>query len=73
MILHSFSGGFYIIATETKMTISFRNSQHPADYQRISDFLIANYQPGNQNGNWLEPAWEYMHYHPALQPECLAL
>ncbi|MDX9992686.1 MAG: hypothetical protein RBS68_11655 [Anaerolineales bacterium] len=55
------------------MTISFRNCQHPADYQCISDFLIANHQPGSQNGNWLKPAWEYMHYHPALQPERLAL
>lgn len=54
------------------MSISFHNYQHPEDYQRISDFLIANHQPGNLDGNWLEPAWEYMHYHPALQPEHLS-
>jgi GNAT superfamily N-acetyltransferase len=54
------------------MDISFRNYQHPEDYQRISGFLIANHQPGNQDGNWLEPAWEYMHFHPALQPEHLS-
>jgi GNAT superfamily N-acetyltransferase len=57
---------------ENSMTLAFRNYQHPADYQRISDFLIANHQPGNQDGNWLEPAWEYMHFHPALQPEHLS-
>ena len=53
------------------MTISFRKYQHPHDYQRISQFLIENYQPGNQDGNWLEPEWEYMHGHPYLQPEHL--
>ncbi len=53
------------------MTISFRHYQHPQDYQRISQFLIENYQPNNQDGNWLEPAWEYMHGHPYLQPEHL--
>jgi GNAT superfamily N-acetyltransferase len=40
---------------------------HPArDYQRVSEFLITHHQPGNADGNWLEPAWEYMHSHPAL-------
>lgn len=53
------------------MTISFRNYHHHHDYQHISQFLIENYQPGNSDGNWLEPAWEYMHGHPYLQPEYL--
>ena len=53
------------------MTISFRNYEYPQDYQNISDFLIAHYQPGNRDGNWLEPAWEYMHGHPALEPQHL--
>jgi GNAT superfamily N-acetyltransferase len=48
-----------------------RPYQHPADYERVSRFLTACHQPGNQDGNWLEPAWEYMHFHPALQPEHL--
>lgn len=26
----------------------------------------AHHQPGNLDGNWLEPAWEYMHGHPCL-------
>lgn len=54
------------------MPISFRNYHHPEDYQRVSDFLINNYQPGNRDGNWLEPAWEYMHGHPGLEPQFLA-
>jgi ribosomal protein S18 acetylase RimI-like enzyme len=53
------------------MSLSFRNYEHPQDYQRISDFLIENYKSGNRDGNWLEPAWEYMHGHPYLQPEHL--
>jgi hypothetical protein len=46
------------------MTIKFRNYQHPDDYNKISEFLIANYKPGNADGNWIEPIWEYMHSHP---------
>lgn len=48
------------------MTITLRSYNHAQDYPRISDFLITHYQPGNTDGNWIEPAWEYMHFHPAL-------
>jgi hypothetical protein len=55
--------------------ISIHSYNHVEDYQRVSDFLIANYQPNNADGNpgalsrgnWIEPAWEYMHFHPALE------
>lgn len=53
------------------MKITLRHYEDPQDYQKISKFLIENYQPGNKDGNWLEPAWEYMHGHPFLQPEHL--
>lgn len=43
----------------------------PADFKLVSDFLIANYQPGVQDGNWLQPAWEYMHTHPSLDKSSL--
>ena len=48
------------------MSIQVRQYRHIYDYQRVSDFLIEHYQPGNQDGNWVEPAWEYMHGHPGL-------
>ncbi|MBN1919985.1 MAG: GNAT family N-acetyltransferase [Anaerolineae bacterium] len=48
------------------MTIQFRHYHHASDYALVSDFLITHYQPDNQDGNWIEPAWEYMHFHPAL-------
>ena len=50
------------------MTTTFRHYHHIHDYQRISQFLTQHHQPGNADGNWLEPAWEYMHSHPALEP-----
>ena len=54
------------------MTVTFRSYRDPADYSRVSRFLIAHFQPGNQDGNWLEPAWEYMHSHPHLDATALS-
>ena len=48
------------------MTTTFRHYHHLEDYQNVDDFLIQNYQPDNQDGNWVEPAWEYMHFHSLL-------
>lgn len=53
------------------MSLTFRTYQHPEDYQVISAFLIRHYQPANQDSNWLEPTWEYMHGHPALEVQFL--
>lgn len=54
------------------MTVQFRYYSHPDDYKRVSDFLIQHHQPGNLDGNWIEPAWEYMHYHPYLDSSSLS-
>ena len=48
------------------MRIVFRNYNSLKDYQRVNNFLVAHYQRDNQDGNWLQPAWEYMHAHPNL-------
>ena len=53
------------------MAVQFRNYKDPDDYWRVDKFLIQHHQPGNQDGNWLEPAWEYMHYHPLLDSASL--
>lgn len=53
------------------MKLTFRNYQYPGDYQKVSEFLIKHHQPGNLDGNWLEPAWEYAHFHPLLDISCL--
>jgi GNAT superfamily N-acetyltransferase len=53
------------------MTIHFRHYHHPDDYKWVNDFLITHYQPGNRDGNWLAPAWEYMHFHSMLDSQSL--
>jgi GNAT superfamily N-acetyltransferase len=49
----------------------FRQYEYPADYERVCEFLVAHYQPGNADGNWLQPTWEYMHFHPSLDSSSL--
>jgi GNAT superfamily N-acetyltransferase len=53
------------------MAIELRPYAHPTDYRLVSDFLIANHLPGNLDGNWLQPRWEYMHSHPSLDETVL--
>jgi GNAT superfamily N-acetyltransferase len=53
------------------MTIKFRNYNGQDDYIRIDEFLIEHYQPGNADGNWIEPMWEYMHFHSSLDSASL--
>lgn len=53
------------------MKITLRNYNHAEDYRLVSEFLIRHHQAGNIDGNWIEPAWEYMHFHPALEPSHL--
>jgi GNAT superfamily N-acetyltransferase len=55
------------------MTISCRAYDRACDYPRVSEFLIKHHRPGNTDGNWLEPAWEYMHYHPMLDVSSLGM
>jgi GNAT superfamily N-acetyltransferase len=53
------------------MQVTRRQYNHVEDYEQVSDFLIRHYQPGNMDGNWVEPAWEYMHHHGLLNSDCL--
>lgn len=53
------------------MAIKHRQYHSPDDFKLVGDFLIANFQPGNRDGNWLQPAWEYMHSHPYLDESSL--
>lgn len=52
--------------TEKNMMTTFHLYNHHEDYQRVEDFFKRHHQPGNADGNWLAPMWEYMHHHPAL-------
>ena len=53
------------------MSITLRQYRRPSDFRTVGDFLIANFQPGNKDGNWLQPTWEYMHSHPYLDESSL--
>jgi predicted N-acetyltransferase YhbS len=53
------------------MTIKFHPYNRPIDFDRVGDFLIRHYQPGNRDGNWIQPMWEYMHSHPFLDVSAL--
>jgi len=53
------------------MSIGFRHYSHVEDYRLVDEFLIQHHQPGNADGNWVEPAWEYMHFHPLLDSASL--
>lgn len=48
------------------MNIQNRPYKISDDFDNISNFLIENYLENNKDGNWLQPAWEYMHSHPCL-------
>jgi predicted N-acetyltransferase YhbS len=45
----------------------------PGDVADVGKFLVAHYQLDNRDGNWLRPAWDYMHSHPNLQESALGL
>jgi ribosomal protein S18 acetylase RimI-like enzyme len=53
------------------MTIKIRSYDRQEDFDLISAFFVENYQTGNRDGNWLQPAWEYMHNHPLLDQASL--
>ena len=54
------------------MTITFRNYGQPGDFDLVGQFLVRHYQPDNRDGNWLQPTWEYMHFHPLLDEDSLS-
>ncbi len=53
------------------MRTRLRRYEHPADFDRIGQFLLETYQLGNTHSNWLQSRWEYMHYHPDLDESAL--
>jgi predicted N-acetyltransferase YhbS len=48
------------------MIMELRQYNHREDYDRVGQFLIDTYQSGDFFLNWLQPRWEYMHYHPYI-------
>lgn len=46
------------------MTITSRAYNVERDFQKVSEFLLRTYNDKENNQNWLQARWEYMHYHP---------
>jgi predicted N-acetyltransferase YhbS len=51
------------------MSITSRPYNRATDFERINQFLIDTYAV--PQGNWLQPRWEYMHFHPVLDASSL--
>lgn len=49
-----------------KMKATVRIYHHDNDFARISQFLLKTYKANSAYINWLQPRWEYMHYHPLI-------
>jgi predicted N-acetyltransferase YhbS len=61
------------LAERDRMRIAARCYCHGTDYQRIGQFLLRTYQTTGDHINWLQPRWEYMHYHPFIREVDLSL
>ena len=47
--------------------VNIRRYNHKKDYSRVGDFLVETYSPGETLSIWLQPRWEYMHFHPLIK------
>jgi len=53
------------------MSITVRSYRYPDDFELVGQFLVNTYNVEGQHRNWLQPRWEYMHYHPLLDESSL--
>ena len=44
-----------------------RSYDRDCDYEAIGRFLVRTYDEEAVHRNWLQPRWEYMHYHPHIE------
>ena len=54
------------------MPTAIRCYDHAADYEKVGRFLVRTYRTTGGHINWLQPRWEYMHYHPFIRRVDLA-
>jgi ribosomal protein S18 acetylase RimI-like enzyme len=53
------------------MSVNLRQYDVTNDFIVAGDFINKHYQPDNQDGNFLQPGWEYIHGHPYLDEKSL--
>ena len=46
------------------MNIMARTYDHDTDFDRVGKFLLETYRTVGDHINWLQPRWEYIHFHP---------
>lgn len=49
------------------MKTSARRYNHASDYEAVGAFLVRTCRTTGEHINWLQPRWEYMHYHPYIE------
>ena len=49
------------------MSVSVRRYDHGRDFDAVGRFLVETYRETGPRINWLQPRWEYMHYHPLIK------
>jgi predicted N-acetyltransferase YhbS len=54
------------------MSFQIRRYRHDQDFYRIGDFLIEQYRGGENLLLWVQPRWEYMHFHPLIKETDIA-
>ncbi len=48
-----------------KLTVS--PYDHDSDFERVGQFLTDTHRTFGEHINWLQPRWEYMHFHPMIE------
>lgn len=49
------------------MPTRIRRYNHRADYEKVGWFLVRTHGRTGGHINWVQPRWEYMHYHPLIR------
>lgn len=49
------------------MSVEFRTYDRESDFDRVGRFLAQTYRTSGGHINWLQPRWEYMHFHPLIK------
>lgn len=53
------------------MEASSRQYNRTSDYEKVGEFLCRTYRTAGGHINWLQPRWEYMHFHPYIKEVAL--
>jgi predicted N-acetyltransferase YhbS len=49
------------------MRTTVRQYNHAADYEEVGRLLVRTHRTTGGHINWVQPRWEYMHYHPLIR------